>query len=117
MLSPKVQFSATTTEAASVAATPALESSTPVVKAALAIAKAALLALPLVPSKIQFSNVTVTAALPIIAPGELILQFLIVTLEPAVIPDGIENPAKIISFASHIPKIVTSATFVVLGSV
>ena len=51
------------------------------------------------------------------APGEFILQFLITTFEPAVIPDGIEKPVNTISLASPIPTIVTSATFVVLGSV
>ena len=61
MFEPSVQCSRTTTEAASVAATPALESRTPVVTAPLAKAKADARQGPDVPSRIQSTTLTVEA--------------------------------------------------------
>ena len=73
MFEPSVQCSRTTTEAASVAATPALESRTPVVTAPLAKAKAAARHGPDVPSRIQSTTLTVEAVLPTVSYTHLTL--------------------------------------------
>ena len=107
----------TTVDAASVAATAALESRTPWRTAALATVRAAARFVPVVPSMWESFTLTVTAELPTIKPGASILTFSMSIVLLAGISDRTENPVNLTLDAVPKPLIVTLPTLAVRGSV